>query len=153
MTIETDLSRLTAGLDRDAEIARAAGERATEWRSDGKGVAGGPFTPADPEWEITEQGTHTIVYDEGWPLATEALHIAAQDPRTTLLRVEAIRKVLARHHPETVSGVVVHLGDPGRGAVQVCAGCGNRGNGFGYTAWPCPDIQDLAGIYTAEEKP
>lgn len=78
-------------------------------------------------------------------------HINRQGPKATLDRVEAIRKVLARHHPETVSGVVVHLGDPGRGAVQVCAGCGNRGNGFGYTAWPCPDIQDLAAIYTIEE--
>lgn len=94
MSTETDLARLTAGLDRDAEIARAAGERATEWRSDGKGVAGGPFTPADPEWEITEQGTHTIVYDEGWPLAPEALHIATFDPARVLSRVEALRMVM-----------------------------------------------------------
>ncbi len=94
MSIDTTLARLTAGLDEDDAIARAAGERSTEWRSDGKGVDGGPFTPADPEWGITESGEHTIVYDEGWPLAPEALHIARQDPKATVLRVEAIRKVI-----------------------------------------------------------
>lgn len=95
MSIDDVLTKLTAGLARDEAIARAAAERAAEWRSDGQGVDGGPFTPADPEWGITESGEHTIVYDEGWPLAAEAIHIAAQDPRTTLLRVGAIRKVIS----------------------------------------------------------
>lgn len=91
------LARLRAGLDEEARIARAAAERAAEWRSDGKGVSGGPFTPADPEWSIAEDGAHTIVYDEGWPLEPEAFHIARQDPAATLARVEAIRKVITAY--------------------------------------------------------
>ncbi|MEV0247941.1 DUF6221 family protein [Nocardia sp. NPDC050712] len=95
MSAEDVLARLRAGLDADERIARAAAGRAAEWRSDGKGVEGGPFTPADPEWGILEAGEHTIVYDEGWPLAAEALHIAAFDPARVLGQVEAIRKLIA----------------------------------------------------------
>ncbi|MCC3333569.1 DUF6221 family protein [Nocardia abscessus] len=112
MTSDTPLSRLRAGLDRDEQLARAAAERAAEWRSDGKGVAGGPFTPADPEWGMEESGTHTIVYDEGWPLASEAHHIARQCPQATLDRVEAIREVIADYQRRLPSDDDPALEDP-----------------------------------------
>lgn len=89
------LARLRAGLDRDEALARAAAERAAEWRSDGRGVEGGPFEPGDPEWAIPECGEHTIVYDEGWPKPAEAIHIAAFDPARVLRQVAAIREVVA----------------------------------------------------------
>lgn len=91
------LSRLCAGLDLDEEIAQAAASRAAEWKEMEDAVVGGPFFAAEPEHLITESGTHTIVYPEGWPLTAEAQHIARQDPKATLDRVEAIRKVLALH--------------------------------------------------------
>lgn len=94
MTVDDSLARLRAGLDRDEAVALAAAERSAEWRSDGSGVDGGPFEPADPQWGIPESGKHTIVYDEGWPLAPEAVHIARQCPKATLDRVEAHRRVL-----------------------------------------------------------
>lgn len=95
MTADDDLSRLTAGLDRDEQLARAAAGRAAEWESDGGSVAGGPFEPACPEWGILRSGEHTIVYDEGWPLESEANHIAHHDPARVLERyVPAIRRVI-----------------------------------------------------------
>lgn len=91
------LSRLRAGIDRDEALARAAAERAAEWRSDGKGVAGGPFIPADPEWGMAECGEYAIVYDEGYPLKSEAIHIAEHDPARVLRQVSALRVLLVRH--------------------------------------------------------
>lgn len=88
------LSRLRDGLARDAEIARAAGERATEWRAYGGAVAGGPFLPADPEWGVPESGDQTIVYDEGWPLKPEAQHIAEFDPARVLRQVDKLRELV-----------------------------------------------------------
>ncbi|WP_280448433.1 DUF6221 family protein [Nocardia brasiliensis] len=117
MTTE-QLARLTAGLAEDERIARAANE-------------------ADYPGASTWDGLESRMFR----------HAQRQAPKATLDRVEAIRRVMARHHPETVSGVVVHFGDAAEGMVQVCAGCGNRGNGFGYTPWPCPDVLDLASIY------
>jgi hypothetical protein len=93
--VNDPLSRLRAGLDRDEQLARAAASRAAEWKEMDDAVVGGPFYPAEPEYLITESGTHTIVYPEGWPSTAEAQHIARHDPATTLHRVEVIRELFA----------------------------------------------------------
>ncbi len=93
--IETVIAAFTARLDRLEEVARDAGKRAMEWRSDGHGVQGGPFDPPDLEYDISERGRHTIVYDEGWPEAAEAIHMALHDPRSVLADIAAKRKILA----------------------------------------------------------
>lgn len=137
MSIDDVLARLTVGLDRDEAIARAAAERSAEWHSGGNGVSGGPFESADPEWGITESGKHAIVYDEGWPLAPEAIHIARQDPKATLDRVEAIRKVIAEHKPDQNDD----------GSVPYCLTCSelNPHNPYPiYQDFPCPTIRALA---------
>lgn len=73
-------------------------------------------------------------------------HIAEHDPARVLRQVEAHRRILARHHPIPAPPIFI-LGGPNPGDM-VCAGCGSKGNGQGLTLWPCPDVQDLAGIYT-----
>lgn len=89
-------------LTEDEEAARAAGERALEWRSDGAGVAGGPFDPrpdwidTDDQWSVWDSAKHTIVYDEGWPEKAEALHIARHDPERVLRQCAMIRAMLRR---------------------------------------------------------
>lgn len=104
MTIE---EFIRARLDEDEQIARAAAARAAEWRSEGGHVAGGPFEPrpewldADDAWTVAESATHTIVYDEGWPLKPEAAHIALHDPARVLRQVEAIRLVADVYETET----------------------------------------------------
>lgn len=146
MTINAALAALSAGLDRDEHLARAAAERAAEWRSDGKGVDGGPFTPADPEWGMEESGTHTIVYDEGWPLASEARHIANFDPKRALLQVEAIRAVIEDYQRRLPSSDDPALDDPEF-----------RASWMGYRIAGELFLRALAAIYTEDpaetEKP
>lgn len=90
---------LEARLAEDERIALAAASRTRWWRSGGSGVVGGgePYTV---DWEDGPDYTdyanaHTIVYDEGWPLDTEALHIARHDPARVLREVAAKRAILA----------------------------------------------------------
>lgn len=77
------LRRLTAGLAEDERIARGTFEPDMEgqdhWQLDGANV-----------W--TEEPQPTLVVKHAWP--NEARHIARQDPKLTLDRVEAIRKVI-----------------------------------------------------------
>ncbi|MBM4482260.1 hypothetical protein GS443_02760 [Rhodococcus hoagii] len=88
----TDLVEfLRARLDEDDQMAREAGKRATDWRSDGVGGGGEPITWDDEGGWI---GEHTIVYSEGWPEGGEALHIARHDPARVLREVAAKRRIL-----------------------------------------------------------
>lgn len=139
-----DLDRLSAGLAEDERIARAAAERADEWRQFGSSVSGGPFTPADPKYLITESGTHTIVYDEGWPLESEAQHIARHDPAREVSEVALKRLILDRHDPEKMEDGTYY--------------CGECRTSLGVSAdgaeWPCDYIEALQAIYpkdTAED--
>lgn len=84
---------LRARLDEDDQMAREAGKRATDWRSDGHGVGGGG-EPIAWDGEGGWTGEHTIVYDEGWPEGGEALHIARHDPARALREVEAKRRII-----------------------------------------------------------
>ncbi|WP_227979960.1 DUF6221 family protein [Nocardia spumae] len=86
---------IEARIAEDEQTARTAGERAMKWRSYDGAVSGGPFEPADPEWGIEESGTHTIVYDEGWPLKSEAAHIARMDPERAVREVDGKRAIVA----------------------------------------------------------
>lgn len=158
MSTETDLARLTAGLDRDAEIAQAACDSARadtmgdagDWfvdEQDGRGSAG--VTSGFPQRVVGRSGdaNGVVVYDEGYPHVEQARHIATFDPKRVLRQVEAHRRILARHAPiEQPTGYAI-----GGFIGPYCGGCGSKGNGYGFTAWPCPDVQDLAAIYTAEE--
>jgi hypothetical protein len=136
--VNDPLSRLRAGLDRDEQLARAAASRAAEWKEMDDAVVGGPFYPAEPEHLITESGTHTIVYPEGWPSTAEAQHIAEFDPARTLRQVEAIRKVIARYEFVTSHGPAV---DHTR-AMDMTVGA---------TAALRDVIEMLASIYTTAE--
>ncbi|WP_159840186.1 DUF6221 family protein [Nocardia sp. CY41] len=100
------LSRLRAGLAEDERIARAACDSARadtdgdagEWFVDGEDVGSAGVTCGFPQRSIYDTGTglHGIVcYNEGYPHVEQARHIARQDPKATLDRVEAIRKVIA----------------------------------------------------------
>lgn len=102
MTPEDFLSRLSAGLDRDAEIARAAAEAAEiengDWfagETDHHGI--GMFE--------SEEAARSIDY-----FATaETEHITEQSPARTLRQVDAIRKLLADvRDPKTLD--TDHLG-------------------------------------------
>lgn len=82
MTAEDPLSRLSAGLDRDEQLARAAG---------------------GADWAVTKvpyEGIQVWVGEDD-PLGrtdSQTAHIAEQDPARILERyVPAIRKVIARH--------------------------------------------------------
>jgi hypothetical protein len=127
VTVDAALAALTAGLERDAELAQAVPR---------------------PDWDANFEGA---VWDsDGWVADVGGdlnEHVARQDPARVLRQVEAHRRILARHAPiEQPSGF------PVRGFTgPYCGGCGSKGNGFGFTPWPCPDVQDLAAIY--EETP
>lgn len=84
MTIETALARLTAGLDRDEAIARAANPDGSGWDVrdfEEEGIAAFPSAPAPEEL--------------GGRVTDQTRHMERQDPKATLDRVEAIRRVLA----------------------------------------------------------
>lgn len=90
MTIEEFIA---ARLAEDEALAKAAAERSDDWQARGGAVVGGPFS--GPYFEGDEpMAEHTIVYDEGWPLDTEAQHIARHDPASVLLRVAPLRELL-----------------------------------------------------------
>lgn len=84
MTIEDPVARLSAGLAEDERIARAASP--------------GPWHPNAEHDEVVAVDDITVC--EGFALSGSQLratvdHIVAQDPASTLRRVEAIRKVIA----------------------------------------------------------
>ncbi len=104
MTIDTVLARLSAGLEKDEVIARAA--TPGPWRfNEYKGFR-------DPDTgKMTEAVFSGPAGKDALCIATtgptldgqsqeDGRHIARQDPKTTLDRVEAIRKVIAERESE-----------------------------------------------------
>lgn len=79
---------LTARLDEDERIARAATERAP-WSHN-----------ADDYWMITGTDGDVVVYDESAPTDAEAAHIARHDPARVLADVAAKRAILTEHLPD-----------------------------------------------------
>jgi hypothetical protein len=76
-----------------------------------------------------------------------ALHIARHDPARVLREVEAKRKIIDRHHPETYSFAEVgDAGDRFERSVIGCAQC--TYDGLDPEPWPCADVRDLAAIFS-----
>lgn len=72
-------------------------------------------------------------YAEYWPDPADAAFILANDPAATILRCEALLRVVERHRPVKARGGPVGW-ESDRIACDACA----------PTRWPCPDIRDLA---------
>jgi hypothetical protein len=131
MTVEDVSRRLSAGLDRDEQLARAA---------------------KHPDWDANFEGA---VWDSaGWVADVGGdlnEHVANFDPARAVRQTAALRRILERHRPiPAVPQGVIRIGGSLKSTDLACAGCGWKGNGFGQTPWPCPDVQDLASIYTDE---
>lgn len=91
MTIEEFIAQR---LDADQAVAEAAATRSGDWHARDGAVVGGPFSP--PYFKGDEpMADHTIVYPEGFPLATEAEHIAINNPDAVLRDIAGKRKILA----------------------------------------------------------
>lgn len=105
MTIETDLSRLTAGLDRDEVIARAARGDVKTWvLSDDEVFAVYGALTAEGRCDQHERGVPNMCDD--LPIGPDsdfdsdgavAAQMVRQQPRRTLAQVAAIRKVVERY--------------------------------------------------------
>jgi hypothetical protein len=156
VTINAALAALSAGLDRDEQLARAAASRnaagdPSEWWTSGPVCDAAEIVAGGVRRDNGHGGTG--VFDSvtvARSMAIEdALHIVNVDPHRVLRQVEAHRRILARHHPVETPGLFV-VGGPRPGSLM-CAGCGSKGNGVGSTPWPCPDVQDLASIYDPED--
>lgn len=113
---------LTARLDEDERIARAASERAP-WSHN-----------ADDYWMITGTDGDVVVYDESAPTDAEAAHIARHDPACVLADVAAKRAILEEHSPQ-------HSDLFPEDGPQWCQTCSHRDN------WPCPTVRALLLSY------
>lgn len=81
MTVDDSLARLRAGLDRDERAAQLA--LSAEW------------TISRPGQVVFRQGsTDTVIVRDGAAQIRDLEHMVRQDPKSTLLRVEAIRRVI-----------------------------------------------------------
>lgn len=149
----TDIARLGAAVDEDERLAIAASTRSPEWRSDGHGVGGGGLDSLNPDApEETRLSEYTIVYDEGWPLADEARHIARHDPLRTGREVWLKRLILQEHAP-----VTAHTTTDRNGlwvASTVCNTCTRWGiEETDYVLFEnCPYIAALAAVYPQEKQ-
>lgn len=130
MIVDATLAALTAGLDEDERIARAAAEldaegaswRVRKFRDEGMYVFGDNQS-APPGGKF------------GFEEDAQTEHIAHFDPKRALCQVEAIREVLELHS---------------RGRDEYCAVCYDY-NTRESVLWPCPTVRALAGIYTEEK--
>jgi uncharacterized protein DUF6221 len=84
VSIESALSRLSAGLDRDEQLARGCIDDSPHWIATPEGVD--QYEPGGPSEVVTRYFTQTP-----HPLANQ--HIANFDPDRVLRQVEAIRTV------------------------------------------------------------
>lgn len=85
--VDERVAWLTARLDEMERVAREACHGGQgDWHQDDPDGEGG---------RIEDERGNVVVYDEGSPSGWEAEHIALNDPRTVLARVEADRQVLA----------------------------------------------------------
>lgn len=94
------VERLRAALDEEERVARNAHQGA-EWVA----LHFGPYN--------RESLVRACTADETWIIAEvtkvdQGEHIARQDPRRTLARVEALRKILKRHEGEHECSVYDH---------------------------------------------
>lgn len=98
-------------------------------------------------WNVwTMEARPSMVAANIEPIVSE--HMVRQGPAKTLAAVARDRKVLARHTPvEPTPGLVVLGGFHG----PRCAECGYRGNGGGFTPWPCVEVRDLAAVWSGHE--
>ena len=131
MTIEEFVE---ARITEDEATAQTAAGRSGDWHSDEGGVLGGqmhePYYDGDkPSAEFT------IVYDEGWPLASEAVHIARHDPARVLRQCAALRLILTEHDRT-----------PG-GHCSVCREFDYRRD-YDAVAWPCPTVRAVASVWS-----
>lgn len=129
---------LTARLNEDEAAATAAA-----------GCDGGDLAWFDSR--VVVSGDHTIRTREGnrpacrirrddvvgrWGQTMDpdaaAAHIARHDPARVLREVEAKRAILARHAPNP----------------EHSAFCGRCNDGLLEQHWPCPDVLDIAAIYS-----
>lgn len=128
MSIDSVLARLRAGLDEDERIARRAfmydEDGADRWQLDGRNV-----------W--TEEARPTLIV-QGIP-GLSAAQIARQDPKATLGRVEAIRRVI----------------DDYTSRATIDSGPQSKAFGDGYMAACRRFVETLASIYPdpTEEQP
>jgi len=118
---------LAARLDEDDATANAAaGRSSAEWHPS-------PYADDPHEYpgsgEVLDAKGDVVIYDEGTPSGPEAKHIARHDPARVLREVAAGRTILRRHKPVRSSGKLQ------------CEGCLT-------TFWPCPDLEDLATIWS-----
>lgn len=157
--------RLTAGLDRDEELARSATARHSQgrlgglvrrvgrhrilgaWVADDGDVYAVFGSLTDPSrCDQHQPGRPNECDDAQVAVATGDLdetevaeHIAHFDPARVLRQVEAFRKVLEEHRPD-------------RRWPRDCGVCrqyDELGN-WDSVQWPCPTIRALAGIYGEE---
>lgn len=113
---------LTARLDEDELIARAASDRAP-WSHH-----------ADDYWMITGTDGDVVVYDESAPTAAEAAHIARHDPARVRAEVAAKRAILEEHSPQNSD----LFPEDGPRWCQTCPG---------RDGWPCPTVRALLRPY------
>ena len=140
---------LTARLDEDERFAWAA-TPGPWWHNPGKvWLDAAAFVAFD-----RSKGEEFVGYDGPSPFTgciaatgpgddpesmANAAHIARHDPARVLREVEAKRRMIGRHQPHSMGNCRVceapHWG------TQVCNHCSGQ-------AWPCPDLQDLALVYS-----
>ncbi|WP_280365001.1 DUF6221 family protein [Nocardia abscessus] len=139
MSIEDVLSLLSAGLDRDEQLARAAAE--SSGTDDGAWYAGETDHHGIGLFASEEEGRR-IDY---WPTA-ETEHITEQSPRRVLLQVESIRAVIEDYQRRLPSSDDPALDDPEF-----------RASWMGYRIAGELFLRALASIYTEDttetEKP
>jgi hypothetical protein len=122
------VSWLTQQIDYDEQVAGAA--TAGPWATEGNGSIVGPTGP------LPKLAGHVVcsvgAWNVGRPTAADAAHIAVHDPAWVLRQVAAYRRILVRH--QQYNGPV---------ACEYCVGPDGE-----YVTWPCPDVRDLASIYS-----
>jgi hypothetical protein len=78
-------------LDEDERVALAAAEEgALAWATSSEDNNWHQFAVADDRGKV-------VVYDEGWPSAEQAVHIARHDPARVLAEVTAKRRIIDAH--------------------------------------------------------
>ncbi len=125
---------LSARLDEDEEVAKAAGPVTGRWCIDSEGHI---------QDEETGGGGSAYVAVGPWdgPVHERcAIHIARYDPARVLAEVAAKRAILAEHEPEP-------WGDPHPELSRCAPGHGDGGSGW-WTTWPCIEVRAIAAVYS-----
>lgn len=151
MTIEDPVARLSAGLDRDEQLARAATElpkvtprypeKRPSWEPE-------EWAPARDDVRTVNGAADPLREDGGTRSRSVAEHIARHDPAREFPEVALKRLILEEHTPLTVKDFPTWPG----AAADVCAGCSflpspQTDAEPEYVSWPCDYIQALQAIY------